>query len=244
MNSLIIFPHELKESRAHISGPHLKYLTDLHDLQVNRSLPVGIWEGKRGHGFVEAIKDDEIIVNCRFDLEPLPRQKIILVVALPRPQTQKKIIHLASVLGIEELHFVMCERSEKSYLSAKSLEPENIKWEIVKGLEQAVDTIPPKVAIHSRFKPFVEDLLPSILSPIKNRVLYDTTIASGHAAVPNSIHKLPALLAFGPEAGWNDFEREQLKRHGLVSTSLGPRILRCETAIALALGGIIQNAVS
>lgn len=239
MNSLIIFPDELSDNKAHIKGAHLKYLQELHDLEVNRCLPVGVWEGMRGHGFIEAVTDDEVVVNCRFDSEPLPRQKIILIVALPRPQTQKKIIHLASVLGIQELHFVMCERSEKSYLTSKTLEPQNLKWEIVKGLEQAIDTIPPVIRIHSRFKPFVEDILPTIVENTKGRFIFDTISSKAFAPSDNFNHSLPTLLAFGPEAGWNDFERDLLKKGGLLSVSLGPRILRCETAVALALGKVI-----
>ena len=40
------------------------------------------------------------------------------------------------------------------------------------------------------------------------------------------------LLAIGPEGGWTDEEVALLKAHGFARHSLGPRILRTDTATA------------
>jgi 16S rRNA (uracil1498-N3)-methyltransferase len=64
-------------------------------------------------------------------------------------------------------------------------------------------------------------------------------------------HLLPLLQArstdrriailIGPEGGWTDAERQQASAAQWVSTSLGPQILRAETAVMAALS--IINAV-
>ena len=46
------------------------------------------------------------------------------------------------------------------------------------------------------------------------------------------------LLAIGPEGGWTDNEVELLEAHGFRRFSLGPRILRTDTA-AIALIAVI-----
>jgi 16S rRNA (uracil1498-N3)-methyltransferase len=53
------------------------------------------------------------------------------------------------------------------------------------------------------------------------------------AALPPEFSAL-SLLA-GPEGGWTDAEREWLPAHGWTAVSLGPRILRAETAAMAAI---------
>jgi 16S rRNA (uracil1498-N3)-methyltransferase len=46
------------------------------------------------------------------------------------------------------------------------------------------------------------------------------------------------VLAAGPEAGFSDAEEAQLQRRGFVAASLGPRVLRTETAAVAALAAL------
>ena len=43
-------------------------------------------------------------------------------------------------------------------------------------------------------------------------------------------------MAVGPDGGWVPFEAELLEAHGFRPFSLGPRILRVETAVPVLLG--------
>ncbi len=47
-------------------------------------------------------------------------------------------------------------------------------------------------------------------------------------------------LAIGPESGWNEKEIALMQNHQFIQTTLGPRILRTETASIAALS-IIQG---
>ena len=51
----------------------------------------------------------------------------------------------------------------------------------------------------------------------------------------------PVALLVGPEGGWTEAEVAQARAHGFVSVSLGPRLLRTETA-ALTLISLIRYA--
>ncbi|OYT69461.1 MAG: 16S rRNA (uracil(1498)-N(3))-methyltransferase [Chloracidobacterium sp. CP2_5A] len=53
---------------------------------------------------------------------------------------------------------------------------------------------------------------------------------------------LSAIAFVGPEGGWSDDEREQAAAGGAWLVTLGPRILRAETASALAVG-LLQSAL-
>jgi RsmE family RNA methyltransferase len=45
----------------------------------------------------------------------------------------------------------------------------------------------------------------------------------------------PVVLAFGPERGWSDSERDRLRDHGFTLAHLGSRVLRVETAVVAAV---------
>ena len=85
--------------------------------------------------------------------------------------------------------------------------------------------------IRRRFKPFVEDLLPTIVHGTCGLV------AHPHAAraCPANLHGA-VTLAIGPEGGFTTYEVEKLEVAGLQPVHLGPRPLRCETAVPALLG--------
>ena len=48
----------------------------------------------------------------------------------------------------------------------------------------------------------------------------------------------PVYVAIGPEGGWSDLDREQLRAAGFHGLRLGPRILRTETAGLAAIAAL------
>ena len=56
-----------------------------------------------------------------------------------------------------------------------------------------------------------------------------------HPPCPRGLDQ-PTLLAVGPEGGFIPYEVERLRQAGCDVVSLGPRILRVETAVASLLG--------
>ena len=85
--------------------------------------------------------------------------------------------------------------------------------------------------------------LPSLLAewPVQRSLL---VCAEGGPAVPLADHLAgitpgaagPAAILIGPEGGFEERELEMLARHpGAVTVSLGPRILRADTAALAAL---------
>ena len=50
---------------------------------------------------------------------------------------------------------------------------------------------------------------------------------------------LPAIIAIGPESGWNEFEVETFRSLDFFVTTLGPRMLRVEVALTVMLGSFL-----
>jgi RsmE family RNA methyltransferase len=94
----------------------------------------------------------------------------------------------------------------------------------------------PDVQVRRLFKPLVEDELAQLL-PATARLL----------AHPGAAATLPAppatgdvALAIGPEGGFTPYEAALLEAHGWGTFSLGERVLRVDTAVAVAVGRIFQ----
>lgn len=51
-----------------------------------------------------------------------------------------------------------------------------------------------------------------------------------------------AAIVIGPEGGFAEEEAQMARQHGLTSVSLGPRILRCETAPLAALTAVLYES--
>jgi 16S rRNA (uracil1498-N3)-methyltransferase len=78
-------------------------------------------------------------------------------------------------------------------------------------------------------------------------------VSAGHryfldeGEAPPLLREIPAerqdtvALLIGPEGGWTDAEREQARAAGWAPVSLGPLVLRAETAVCAALA-VVQNA--
>jgi RsmE family RNA methyltransferase len=127
---------------------------------------------------------------------------------------------------VKEITLLNAWRVEKSYWQTPILEEENLRHHLVLGLEQARDTILPRVDQKRLFKPFVEDELAGLTAG--RRALVAHPVAKQACPEPTSE---PTLLAIGPEGGWLPYEVEKLVEAGCSPFHLGPRILRTEVAL-------------
>lgn len=84
----------------------------------------------------------------------------------------------------------------------------------------------PEVILEQRFKPFVEDRLPTLMAGRRGLVAHPV----GGVRCPHQLFD-PAVLAIGPEGGFIPYEVDKLEQAGFERIHLGPRILRVETAV-------------
>ena len=101
---------------------------------------------------------------------------------------------------------------------------------LILGLEQAKDTLVPEVELRTRFRPFVEDELPSLVKGTLGLVAHPAASAECPRAVAGDV-----TLVMGPEGGFVPFEVEKLEAAGCSVVHLGERILRVETALPALL---------
>jgi RsmE family RNA methyltransferase len=106
---------------------------------------------------------------------------------------------------------------------------------LVEGLQQAQDTRLPRVSIHRRFRPLIEDELDTLSSDGRRLVAHPSTGAAP-LAWPTGAARV--LMAIGPEGGWDDYEVRLLETHGFTPAHLGSRTLRTDTACIALLAAL------
>ena len=236
MNIVLLDPRQTETEIWSISSKRqLEHLKQHVDVQVGDSLKVGIREGKRY--LTEVVEVTEQAIKLKpVKEEAVPvKLAVTLIVAMPRPKVLRRLIMDSVTLGVEKIILLHSYRVDKSYWQTPFLQ--QLDQYVTLGLEQAGDTIAPKIEIYKRFKPFVEDVLPSLV----------TADCPAYVAHPYAEMKMPfaidhpCTIVIGPEGGFIPYEVDLLIKNGCQAVSLGNRILRTETAISYVLGRLFST---
>ncbi len=231
MNLVLLFDGDFTGAdRVVLRGRRAGHVREVHRAEAGDELVVGVAGGRIGTGRVVSV-GEEVEMQVALDRDPPPPLDVTLVVAVPRPKVLNRIVAAATSLGIKRMFLINAWRVEKSYWRSPRMSEENLREQAIIGLEQARDTILPRIETRRLFRPFVEDELPEIIR--------DSVALVAHpyadAECPRNVDG-PLTVAIGPEGGFIEKEIESLQRIGFRAVSAGRRILRVETAIATIIG--------
>ncbi|MBU0681173.1 MAG: 16S rRNA (uracil(1498)-N(3))-methyltransferase [Proteobacteria bacterium] len=236
MNIILFDRDEINDNTVTLSGRRAEHIIKILKSKVGDTLRTGVINGPSGTSTLHKISGPtvELLLDVH-TTEPTPAL-VDIVLALPRPIMLKRVLAQVATFGVARLFLINSNRVEKSFFSASLLEGSKMRQRLLEGLEQAGDTLLPKVSVHGRFKPFVEDTLPQIASEYQAMLL-------AHPGSPYSLGQLipppltgKVLLIIGPEGGWVDFEISLFSEKGAHPFHLGPRILRVDSVIPSLLG--------
>lgn len=237
MNLIILEPGDFVEpGLARLYGRRQQHIQQVHRANPGDSLRVGLLGGKIGRAEVMALCDNSVDLQVDLQQAPPAPLPLTLILALPRPKMLKRVIQHVTALGAKKLYLVNAYRVEKSYWQTPWLAEDRLREQCLLGLEQAVDTQMPQIALRKRFKPFVEDELPAIAADSLKLVAHPVSAAPCPVDITGS-----TTLAVGPEGGFIPYEVEKLQEAGFESVHLGPRILRVETALPVLLGRLFPG---
>ena len=235
MNIVLLDPRQTETELWSITSTRqLEHLQQHLQIQVGDTLKVGIREGQRY--LTEIVEISKKAVRLKpLQEEAVPEKlPVTLIVALPRPKVLRRLIMDSVTLGVEKIILLHSYRVDKSYWQTPFLQQLNHYIEL--GLEQAGDTVAPKIELYKRFKPFVEDILPGLISTD-----CPAYVAHPYAeqAMPFAIEH-PCTIVIGPEGGFIPYEVDLLIKNGCQAVSLGNRIIRTETVIPYVLGRLFS----
>ena len=224
MNLVLLFDDDFVSAGVVLlTDRRAEHIARVHRAGEGDALAAGLANGQIGSGTITKMTNDTVEMSVTLTADPPPALPLTLILALPRPKVLNRVIASATSLGVKEIHLINAWRVEKSYWKSPKLTDENLREQCVAGLEQARDTVFPRITLHRFFRQFVETFSSEALK----------LVAHPHAAAdcPRNVN-VPVALAIGPEGGFIAEEIASFERSGFRAVTVGERILRVETAVA------------
>ncbi|PXX93510.1 16S rRNA (uracil(1498)-N(3))-methyltransferase [Marinobacter vulgaris] len=236
MNLALLFTEDfVAADHALLAGRRLAHLHSVLKATEGDLVPVGLVDGEMGTGRVLRLTETEALLQVKLTDPPPAPLPLTLVLAMPRPKMFRRVLQTCATLGVKDIWLVNSYKVEKSFWQTPWLSEENLRENLVLGLEQARDTLMPRVHIRKLFKPFVEDELPALLKNTRALVAHPGT----SSPCPTHIEG-PATLCVGPEGGFIPYEVDKLIEAGCEAVHLGSRILRVETAVPVLVSRLFD----
>ena len=244
MNRILFEPGEVAaDGTAVFGGVRAEHVLNVLHGTVGQVLKTGVVDGPVGTSVVESVEplppdpatglaQGRITVRCTHGgAAPAPWADLLL--APPRPRAMKRLLPQLAQMGVGRIVLVGAEKVEKAFWGAQLLKPEVHRPLLLDGLMQAGTTALPSIQVEKSFRHYLEKGRFEADFAGQTRRVVAHPYAAGGATVPGAQEER-TLVAIGPEGGWTDAEVGLLEAHGFSRLSLGPRILRTDTA-AIAL---------
>ena len=158
---------------------------------------------------------------------PKPLTPLTVLVALIKFERLETVLEKATELGATEIRLVRAERSEKGLELAAPKRMHRWQRIVVEASQQSRRATLPELS-----GPI--PLSKALAFEAENRLFLDED-RTGHSILDAVNAKAPTAILVGPEGGWPVHEREQALAAGWTRVSLGPLVLRTETAVIAAL---------
>jgi 16S rRNA (uracil1498-N3)-methyltransferase len=227
VNLILFEPAEIGQPLSR-RDPRAVHIVEVLRRKEGDLFDAGIIDGPQGKATVATIGPETVVFRFGAVCDPPPADPIHLLVALPRPQTARKILGEATALGVASIRFFPSERGEPGYATSSLWKTPEWRRHLIDGASQAFDTRLPEV-LHG---PGLDELAAAL--PLHcRRIALDNYEALRRMAPVGGAS--PVALAFGPERGWSPAERDLLRGRGFELAHLGGRVLRTETAVVAAI---------
>lgn len=207
--------------------------SELHHLRVRRvriggSVVLSDGRGHQRRGIVLALERAQAVVRFTPD-QPAQRESplhLVLAQALLKADKMDLVVEKATELGADEVVVFSSERSLGQASADRQARWERIARSAAKQCQRSM------VPVVSRPLSFGD-----LLSRREGMRLLFSECAKAEALTSEPAHAAPPALlaAVGPEGGFAPTEVERAAASGFRLASLGPRILRAETAAVVAV---------
>ncbi len=236
MPTLLVTPAELAGDSLAVTGEPYRHLFRAARLAVGERLRVVDGEGGARHAEVASVDRQRGQLRLREPALSLePDIALELLVAAPRPQRAAWLVEKATELGCSAVRFVVTERSVRSF---GSQEIERLRRVARAAVEQCGRARLPAVSGTHQWAELDALLALAATSWVLDPGP-DEAAPAGRLGTPPAGSR--AALLVGPEGGWSAAERQALAARGCRPLSLGPRVLRVETAVVAGTALVLQG---
>jgi 16S rRNA (uracil1498-N3)-methyltransferase len=226
------------EATALLTGEQAGHLARVLRAQPGMEYDI-VAGGRVWHAVVASVSPDEVRFNLVAEVKADPALSVTLLLSIFRFDRMEWAIEKATELGVECIVPVIARRSEKHL--ALAVEKRVERWRRIahEAAQQSRRSDVPIIEDASTFKIAARNAPESarlVLSEQERGTTLRQFLGEMLVAAGDDV---PAIrIAVGPEGGWAPEEAALLDAEGWKPVSLGPRILRAETAAIAALSVI------
>ncbi len=243
MNRFFIEPEDINEEEgtAVIRGEPVKHIGRVLRMGEGDSLVLADGRGFSYLGTIAKVGKDAVQVTLQEKLSrnAEPSIQVILAQALAKGEKMDLVVQKSTELGVHEIIPFICRRSVVK-VSSENAERKVQRWQkIAKGAAEQShrDRIP---NIHKIIN--IEELFEEIKNTGLIFFLWEQEKDQGFKEIlRNQRSENKVTLLVGPEGGFTGEEAGLAKSSGAIPVSLGPRILRSETAAITAAAIVLYE---
>jgi 16S rRNA (uracil1498-N3)-methyltransferase len=213
-----------------------------HLARVLRAEPGQIFDVVAG-GFlhraeVTSVNESEVLFTLHEELESDTALPLHLLLAVFKFDHMEWAIEKATELGVAKITPILARRTEKHLSLAAAKRADRWRRIALESSKQSRRTTIPEIADPIQLK-FALDQEQSPTRILLSETEQQTTLSAAFEASAGPTRDesvaLTHALAIGPEGGWTPEEMSIFTQHQWQHVTLGPRILRAETAAIAAI---------
>jgi 16S rRNA (uracil1498-N3)-methyltransferase len=217
-------------TEASLTGDQASHLARVLRAQPGQIFDV-VADGFLHRAEVTSVREDEVTFTLHEEHEADAALPVRLLLAVFKFDHLEWAIEKATELGAARITPVLARRTEKHLAQAAAKRVERWRRIVREASQQSRRSDVPEVDEPVALK----QLLQSIDEPVKLLLAETEEENTIRAALEAAPQDAAIALAIGPEGGWTAEEMQLFRDHGWQHVTLGPRILRAETAATAAL---------
>jgi len=220
---------EFSPNHAALTGVHAGHLVRVLRARVGQEFDI-VADGVVRRGRVAKIAEDRVDFELGDEIKANASVNLTLLMAIIKFDRMEWAIEKCTELGIARIIPIISRRTDAHLVAASAKRVERWRRMSVQASEQSRRTATAEVSEPSKLRDAVK--LPGDLKIVLAETEEQSSIRE---AVESATSEGNVLVAVGPEGGWTEDELEMFKENGWEAASLGPTILRAETAAIAAV---------
>ena len=192
-------------------------------------------------GVIEKVREDAVEFSLHEEIEAAPSLPLFIGMSVIRFERMEWAIEKLTELGVVQIVPLLAQRTEKHLAQAAARRVERWRKIARESAQQSRRNDVPQIADPLDLPQWLQenhDGLRIVLSETERDQSLQAALDVRPSISPG-LEPKDMTAAVGPEGGWTEQELTRFTEHGWQSVSLGPRILRAETA-AIAVASVVN----